>query len=357
MLTTQQISDIVGGQLAGKSDVQINAINKIENAKSGSVSFIANAKFIKYLKDTQASAIIIDSDFDITGIDTDNAVLIKVKDVYAALSKLLRYIEKENIETNGISPLAFVDNSVNTGDNVHIGAFSYISANAVIGNNVKIATQVFIGKNVKLGDNVCIYPGVKIYNNCIIGNDCIIHANAVIGSDGFGFKPNEKGEYEKIPQVGKVVIEDNVEIGANTVIDRATFGETVIHRGVKLDNLIQVAHNVEIGENSVIAAQTGIAGSTKLGKNLVVGGQAGFNDHIIVADGNKFQAKSGVLQNIKSTNGRYQGAPAIDYYTHMKASVIFKSLPELQKKILQLEKQLQELTEKSNNKDDEEKNH
>jgi len=342
MLTTKEICNLIGGKLEGNPDLEIYSINKIENAKTGSISFIANDKFKKYIKSSNASAIITDNSFNFVPNGHEYA-LIKVDNVYFALSKLLKHIEQDNIEKNGISDLSFISSKCTVGNNLSIGAFSYISDNAVLGSNNVIATQVFIGKDVKIGDNVRIFPGVKIYNGCEVGNDCIIHANTVIGSDGFGYKPNEKGEYEKIPQVGKVVIEDNVEIGANSVIDRATFGETMIHSGVKLDNLIQIAHNVEIGENSVIAALTGIAGSVKLGKNIVVGGQVGFNNGITVADGNQFQAQSGVLQNIKSENGRYQGSPVIDFYNHMKSSVVFKKLPDMQKRIALLEKQIEKL--------------
>lgn len=345
MLTTKEICSLIGGELEGSPDLEITTINKIENASKGSISFIADEKYSKYLKNTNASAIIVDANesFKVNGHDY---ALIKVENVYVALTRLLKHIETENIERKGISNLSFVSKNTKIEDSASVGAFSYISENSQIGKNTNISTHVFIGKDVTIGDNVNIYPGVKIYNGCIVGNNCSIHANTVIGSDGFGYKPNSKGEYEKIPQVGRVILEDNVDIGANTVIDRATFGETVIAKGVKLDNLIQIAHNVEIGENSVIAALTGIAGSTKLGKNNIVGGQVGFSDHITIADGNMFQAQSGIIQNIKSENGRYQGSPGIDYYTHMKSSVLFKKLPEMQKRISDLEKQIEKLTNK-----------
>ena len=343
MLTTKEISDLIGGTLEGNPELEIYSINKIENAKEGSITFIADDKYKKYFDTTLATAII--TDFSYNHIQNGHEyALIKVDDVYTAISKLLKHIEQEDIERNGISGLSFVAKNANIGENVSIGAFSYISDKCTIGDNTDIATQVFLGKEVRIGNNVKIYPGVKIYNRCEIGNNCIIHANTVIGSDGFGYKPNAKGEYEKIPQVGRVILKDKVEIGANTVIDRATFGETVIHKGVKLDNLIQIAHNVEIGENSVIAALTGIAGSTTLGKNIVAGGQVGFNGHINVADGNQFQAQTGVLSSIKTKNGRYQGSPGIDYYKHMKSSVVFKNLPDMQKQIKELQKQIEKLT-------------
>ena len=346
MLTTKEICSLIGGELEGSPDLEITTINKIENASRGSISFIADKKYSKYLKDTNASAIIVSANEPFTVNGHDHA-LIKVENVYVALTRLLKHIEQENIERNGISDLSYVSNNSKIDESASIGAFSYISDNVNIEKNTNISTHVYIGIDVTIGENVNIYPGVKIYNGCKIGNNCIIHANTVIGSDGFGYKPNAKGEYEKIPQVGRVVLEDNVEIGANTVIDRATFGETVISKGVKLDNLIQIAHNVEIGENSVIAALTGIAGSTKLGKNNIVGGQVGISDHITIADGNMFQAQTGIIQNIKTENGKYQGSPGIDFYTHMKSSVIFKKLPEMQKRISDLEKQIKNLTNKT----------
>ncbi len=348
MFTTKEISNIVGGQLDGDPDIEIFGINKIENSKPGAISFIADNKYLKYLDGSNASAIIINKNTKIKP-GNHNIALIKVDDVYFAVSKLLKLLEKDKIENNGLSDLSFIAQDAQIGEGVSIGAFSYISKNAKIGKNTSISTQVFIGKNVEVGENTIIMPGVKIYAGCKIGNNCIIHANAVIGSDGFGFMPNKKGEYEKIPQVGIVVVEDDVEIGANTVIDRATFDETRIHRGVKLDNLIQIAHNVEIGENTVIAALTGIAGSAKLGKNIVCGGQVGISTHITVADGSKFQAQTGVIQNIKKENGSYMGSPAIDYYNHMKSSVVFKRLPELQKKITELEKEIDKLKKTINN--------
>jgi UDP-3-O-[3-hydroxymyristoyl] glucosamine N-acyltransferase len=342
MLTTQEISDLIGGKLEGNPNLEIYSINKIENAKKGSITFIANDKFRKYFKNSDASAIITDNSFDFFPNGHEYA-LIKVDNVYFALSKLLKHIEKDKIDSKGISELSYISQDVKVGVGTSICAFSYLSKGVIIGENTNIATHVFVGKGVKIGNNVKIYPGVKIYNDCIVGNNCIIHANTVIGSDGFGYKPNSKGEFERIPQVGKVILEDNVEIGANTVIDRATFGETIIHKGVKLDNLIQIAHNVEIGENTVIAAQTGIAGSVILGENIIVGGQVGFNNGIKIANGNQFQAQSGVLQNISTKNGRYQGSPVIEYYKHMRSSVVFKKLPEMQKQISKLEKQIEKL--------------
>ncbi len=342
MLTSKQIAEIIGAQIQGNPNLEITTIHKIEDAKKGALAFVAREIFLKHLESTEASAIIIDKNFKFSLNGKDRAFLV-VDNVYHALSKLLKYVEEEKIERNGISELSFTSKASKIDDSVSIGAFSYVSDNTTIGKNTVIATQVFVGKDVEIGKNVSIYPGVKIYNGCKIGDNCIIHSNTVIGSDGFGFKPNENGEYKKTPQVGIVVIEADVEIGANVVIDRATFGETIISKGVKLDNLIQVAHNVEIGRNTVIAAQSGIAGSTIIGKNVIIGGQSGFSGHIKIADGSQFQAQSGVLKTIKEENGQYQGSPAIGFMNHMKSSLVFKKLPEIQRKINALERELEEL--------------
>ncbi len=349
MLTSKEISEIIGGELKGNPNIELTTIHKIESAKKGSISFVAREVFLKYLESTDASAIIIDKNFNFEPNGRADRAYLIVDNVYYALSKLLKHIEEEKIERNGISDLSFVSKDAKLAPNVSIGAFSYVSDNVKIGDNSAISTQVFIGKNVTIGENVSIYPGVKIYSGCKIGNNCTIHSNTVIGSDGFGFKPNEEGEYKKTPQVGIVVLEDNVEVGANAVIDRATFDETIIRKGVKLDNLIQVAHNVEIGENTVIAAQSGIAGSTMIGKNVIIGGQAGFSGHIKIADGSQFQAQSGVLQSITKENGKYQGSPAIGFINHMKSSLVFKKLPELQHKITTLEKEIENLKKLLNN--------
>ncbi|HHH53244.1 MAG TPA: UDP-3-O-(3-hydroxymyristoyl)glucosamine N-acyltransferase [Bacteroidetes bacterium] len=342
MLTTKEISNIISGKLEGNPDIEIYNIERIDHCKQGNISFIANEKYLKYLDDSKASAIVIGDNLAVKS-NKNNIPLIRVANVYAAVTTLLKLLEKGSIENNGISQMSYISSNASIEENVSIGAFSYVSDFAKIGANTLISTQVFIGKDVVIGNNVKIYPGVKIYNGCKIGNNCIIHANTVIGSDGFGFKPDEKGVYEKVPQVGIVTIKDNVEIGANTVIDRATFGETVIHDGVKLDNLIQVAHNVEIGKNTVIAAQSGIAGSTELGENIICGGQVGFGDHLKIANGSKFQGKTGILQNIKQPNKSFMGTPAIDYNNHVKSFIVFKKLPELQKKILELEKQIEKI--------------
>ncbi|MGE5356863.1 MAG: UDP-3-O-(3-hydroxymyristoyl)glucosamine N-acyltransferase [Deltaproteobacteria bacterium] len=342
MFTIKEISELIGGTVIGEPDIEITSVNNIENAGKGSISFIASEEYLRYLENSEASAIIVPDSLNLVFNGRDMNYIV-VENVYKSLALLLKAVENESIENNGINPLSYVSPDALLDESVAVGAFTYISEKAEIAKGVRIASQVFIGKNVKIGINTLIYPGVKIYNGCTIGNNCIIHSNSVIGSDGFSFKPDKAGVFEKIPHLGNVLIEDNVEIGSNTVVDRATFGSTILRKGVKLDNLIQVAHNVEIGNDTVIAAQTGIAGSTKIGQNVMIGGQVGFKNHLKIADGSKFQAQSGIIQDITEGNKLYQGSPAIDYINHMKSSLIFKNLPHLQKKLNELEKEIEKL--------------
>lgn len=347
MLTTGEISKLINGVLEGDAETLIYRVKNIENADVGSLSFIVNEEYARFLHSSEVSAVIVHKDF----IYNSNGIkhtLIRVDNVYTSLAKLLNVIENDGLSKNGISDKADISPKSKIGNNVSVGPFSVIEEDCVLGDNVVIGPNATIGKNVTIGENTKIYAGVRIYHDCIIGSNCILHANSVIGSDGFGFKPDDKGNFEKIPHVGIAVIEDNVEVGANTVIDRATFGETRIRKNVKLDNLIQIAHNVEIGSNTVIAALTGVAGSTKIGKNVMIGGQSGFAPHIKIADGSKFQAQSGVNGSIKEENKSFQGSPAIDFLNHMKSSVVFKSLPQLQKKVLELEKILEKLKNEVN---------
>ncbi|MEM6316327.1 MAG: UDP-3-O-(3-hydroxymyristoyl)glucosamine N-acyltransferase [Bacteroidota bacterium] len=330
------IAQLVNGVVEGDDALFITHPDKIEYAKKGAISFLANDKYEPFLYTTEASAVLVDKNFQPK--ETLQSTLIRVDNVYVALQQLLTWFEQTSHPERTISPLAFVSKTAKIGTNTAIGAFSSIEEAAEIGDNCLIYTQVFIGKEVKIGHNVCIYPGVKIYHHCEIGDNCILHANAVIGSDGFGFAPKSDGTFQKIPQVGKVVIEDNVEIGANTVIDRATMGATLIRKGTKLDNLIQVAHNVTIGENTVIAAQAGVAGSTEIGNQCQVGGQAGFVGHIHIADGTRVQAQSGVTKSIKQPNSKIYGYPAINYQDYLRAYALFRRLPDLEKRIRQLEK-------------------
>lgn len=342
--SAKRIAEYLNGEIIGDPDVVVDSFSKIEEGKEGSLSFLANPKYTPYLYKTNASIVIVDKDYP--NLDKIKPTLIKVANAYQAFASLLKlYDAVFSPEKKGIEEPAFIDETAKYGKDVYIGAFSYIGKNVEIGNNVKIYPQVYLGDNVKIGDNTIIRPGVKIYNDCVIGNNCTIHSGTIIGSDGFGFAPQESG-YEKVYQIGNVIIEDNVEIGANTTIDRATLGSTVIKKGVKLDNLIQVAHNVEIGEHTVIAAQTGISGSTKLGKYCMVGGQAGFVGHISIADEVKIAAQSGVEKTVKNPGEILQGSPAYNARQYQRSYVVFRKLPDLQKKIYELEKELQTLTQK-----------
>ncbi|MBL4654458.1 MAG: UDP-3-O-(3-hydroxymyristoyl)glucosamine N-acyltransferase, partial [Bacteroidia bacterium] len=278
-LTVQEICDLVKGSLEGDPNAVINKVSKIEEAQSGSVSFLANPKYIQHIYETKASAVIVNDDFELE--NPINTVLIRVKDAYQALSKLLAHFNSNELDKNGIDQQAFIDETAQIGEDIYIGAFSYIGINAKIGKNVKIFPQCYVGDNAVIGDNTVLFSGVKVYTNCEVGNNCTLHAAVVIGCDGFGFAPVTNGAFKKVAQTGNVILEDNIEIGANTTIDRATIGSTVIRKGVKLDNLIQIAHNVEIGKHTVIAAQTGIAGSTKIGEDCQIGGQVGFAGHLV----------------------------------------------------------------------------
>ncbi len=333
-VTTQKIADLLKGELVGSGDIPITELAKIEEAREGAITFLANPRYTPFVYTTKASAIVVSKDF--VPEKPIKPVLIKVDDPYSAFTDLLEWYNDTSAQRTGIEAHSFIHPSARLGKNVYIGAFTYVDEQAEIGNNVKIYPQVFIGANVKIGDNTILYPGVKIYHDCKIGNNCIIHSGAIIGSDGFGFAPNGTN-YKKIPQIGNVVIEDNVEIGANTTIDRATLGSTIIHSGVKLDNQIQIGHNVEIGENTVIAAQTGISGSSKIGKNCQFGGQIGIAGHLRIGDNVKVGAKAGVTRNVKDGEVLI-GAPAILADQFRKSSILFKKLPELYEDIKELKK-------------------
>lgn len=338
--TAQQIGVLLNGTVDGDPDVTVNQLAKIEEAKAGSLSFLANKKYEQYLYLTQASIVIINSDFVPSA--PYSCTLIRVSDAYSAFSILLEQYNTLKRDKAGIEQPSFIHPSATVGKNVYIGSFAYVGANAVIGDNTKVYPQVFIGDNVEVGDNNIIFPGVKIYYDCKIGNNIIIHSNTVIGSDGFGFAPQPDGTYSKVSQIGNVIIEDDVEIGANTAIDRATMGSTVIRKGVKLDNLIQLAHNVEIGANTVIASQTGVSGSAKISSNAIIGGQVGIVGHITVAKGSQIQAKSGISRSIEEENKKWAGAPATPYNQNMRAQIVFNRLPALERRIDELERKLQE---------------
>ncbi|MEZ4796647.1 MAG: UDP-3-O-(3-hydroxymyristoyl)glucosamine N-acyltransferase [Flavobacteriaceae bacterium] len=333
--TAAQIAGILEGNVVGDPEIEVSKLAKIEEGKEGSLTFLANPKYTPYIYTTKSSITIVNNDFEPDG--EISTTLIKVSDAYKAFSTLLHYYNQVKMNKVGIEQPSVISKSATYGDNLYLGAFSYLGDNVKIGNNVKIYPNTYIGDNVSIGNNVVIFSGVKIYSDCIVGNDCVINSAAVIGADGFGFTPNEKGEYNKVPQTGNVILEDHVDVGAATTIDRATLGSTIIRKGVKLDNQIQIAHNVEIGKNTVIAAQTGIAGSTKIGENCQIGGQVGIVGHISIGNNVKIQAQSGIGRNVKD-NEVLQGSPALSYGDFNKSYVYFKNLPKIVKQLDSLEK-------------------
>lgn len=334
--SVQQIALLIGGKIEGNADAVVSSFAKIEEASSNDLAFLANPKYEEYLYNTKAGVVIIGEDLVLKS--NVNTSLVRVKDPYASFASLMQTYQQMVAEKMvGIQDPSFIDKSAKIGEHIFIGAFAFIGENAIIEDGAKIYPQVYIGKNVSIGKKSTIHPGVKIYDNCIIGEGVIIHAGTIIGSDGFGFAPKKDGSYLKVPQMGNVVIEDNVEIGANTCIDRATMGSTIIRKGTKLDNLLQVAHNVEIGEDSVIAAQTGISGSTKIGKRAMIGGQVGIVGHITIAEGVKVGAKSGINGNVTEKNKALNGTPAFDHLASLRSLSVFRKLPALSKKIDEIE--------------------
>jgi UDP-3-O-[3-hydroxymyristoyl] glucosamine N-acyltransferase len=333
--TAEQIAGILEGKVVGDPNAEVSRLSKIEEGEEGSLTFLANPKYLNHIYTTRASVTIVNDTFEPeTEITT---TLIKVEDAYAAFSKLLEFYNQVKLNKSGIEPHSFITEGTKYGENLYLGSFSYIGQNVVLGDNVKIYPNSFIGDNVVIGDNVYIFAGARIYSETVIGNNCTIHSGTIIGADGFGFAPNEHGEYNKVPQIGNVVIEDNVDIGANTTIDRATLGSTTIRKGVKLDNQIMIAHNVEIGKNTVIAAQTGVAGSTKIGENCIIGGQVGIAGHLTIGDNVKVQAQSGIGRNIKN-NEVLQGSPTFGYSDFSKSYVHFKNLPKIVAELEELKK-------------------
>lgn len=342
--TAKQISEFINGTIEGDEDATVTELSKIENGTAGSLCFLSNPKYENFLYSTEASVVIVSADF--TPIHAIKSTLIKVADPYSAFSVLLEKYNEVASQLNsqsGIEQPCFIHPTAKIGKNVFIGAFSYIAENVEIGDHTKIQSQVFIGANTTIGTHGQVFPGVKIYNRTIIGNNVVIHSNAVIGSDGFGFAPLADGTYSKIAQIGNVVIEDDVEIGANAAIDRATMGSTFIRKGVKLDNLIQIAHNVDIGENTVVAAQAGISGSSKVGERSVIAGQVGIAGHLNIAKGSQIGAQAGVNSSIVEENKQWHGTPAQPYRDWLKASVIFRKLPDVQKQIAELENTISQL--------------
>lgn len=341
-----QIAMIINGKIEGNADAVVSSFNKIEEAKQGQLAFLANPKYEEYLYKTNASIIIINNSQELK--QDVSSTLIRVPDAYTAFATLLdRYQQLKTQQLSGIQQPVYIDATAKTGNNVFIGAFAYIGEKSLVSDGAKIFPQVFIGTNVIIGENSIIHAGVKIYNDCVIGKNVIIHSGTVIGSDGFGFAPQADGTFIKVPQTGNVVVEDDVEIGANTTIDRATIGSTIIKSGAKLDNLLQIAHNVEIGNNTVIAAQTGISGSTKVGNNVMIGGQVGIVGHLQIADGSKINAQSGVSKSIKTPNKVVTGSPAFDYTAALRSQALTRNLPELEQRIKELEKTVKELSEKN----------
>lgn len=342
-VTAKIVADFTQGELIGNPDEVITDVSKIEEGKKGTLAFLANPKYEKYLYTTQASVVLIGNEFQING--NIRPTLIRVANAYDAFTSLLEMYTKMLPEKKGIEQPSYIDASAEIGENVYVGAFSYIGPGVKLGNNVKIYPQSYVGDFTQILDNTVLYPGVKVYHGCYIGRDCTLHSGVVIGGDGFGFVQQPDQQYRKIPQVGNVVLEDNIEIGSNTTIDRATMGSTIIRKGSKLDNLIQIGHNVEVGENTVIVSQAGIAGSTKVGGNCQVGGQVGIAGHLKIGDNVKIGAQSGVSNSLKDGD-TVLGSPALAVTRQIKAMIVYKSLPEMSKRIAELEKELKKLTGK-----------
>ncbi len=335
--TAEQIAGILEGEIVGNANAEVSKLSKIEEGVEGSLTFLANPKYTPYIYSTKASITIVNRAFNPE--NNLNTTLIKVDDAYKSFSKLLEYYNVIKLNKIGIEEPSYIANSAIYGDDIYIGAFSYIGEHVKIGDNVKIYPGAYIGDNVIIGDNSVIFSGVKVYSETVIGNHCVLNAGCIIGADGFGFAPGENGEYSKVPQIGNVVLEDFVDIGATTTIDRATLGSTIIRKGVKLDNQIQIAHNVEVGKNTVIAAQTGVAGSTKIGENCMIGGQVGIAGHLTIGNNVRIQAQSGIARNVKD-NEILQGSPAIALTDYNKAYVHFKNLTKIVKDITDLEKKI-----------------
>jgi UDP-3-O-[3-hydroxymyristoyl] glucosamine N-acyltransferase len=339
--TARQIADLLKGKIEGKEDAKVSRLDKIEEGAEGGLTFLANPKYTSYIYSTKASVVIVDHTF--VAEQPVTSTLVRVENAYQSFVKLLEIYNQIQRDKKGIEQPSFVSTTATLGNDIYIGAFAYIGNNVKVGNNVKIYPQVYIGDNVTIGDNTTLFAGARIYSDCIIGKDCTIHSGTIIGADGFGFTPNSANQYNKVAQIGNVILEDHVEVGANTTIDRATLGSTIIRKGVKLDNLIQIAHNVEIGENTVIAAQTGIAGSTKIGKDCMIGGQVGIVGHITIADKVKIAAQSGIGSSITNEGEILQGSPAFGIGDYKRTYVVFRKLPALEKRIQELEQMIADL--------------
>jgi UDP-3-O-[3-hydroxymyristoyl] glucosamine N-acyltransferase len=341
--TARIIADFLKGEIDGNPDVVVNSVAKIEDGFKGALSFLANPKYEQFIYSTKSTVVLVNKDF--TPSAKIDATLIKVDNAYEAFASLLTLVEKSKPKKKGIHQTAVIESTAVVGSDVYIGPYAYIGENSSIGDGCSIYPHVYIGDSTVIGKNCVLNPGVKIYHECLIGNGCIIHAGSVIGSDGFGFAPQSDNAFMKIPQIGNVILEDNVEIGANVAIDRATMGSTIIRKGVKIDNLVQIGHNVEVGENTVMAGQTGIAGSTKVGKNCMFGGQVGIAGHLKIGDDTKIGAQAGIGSNVKECS-ILLGTPAIDSKQFIRSSVVFKNLPEINMKIRSIEKDLDALKNK-----------
>jgi len=341
--SAEQIAGILEGDIVGDKDSKVTGLSKIEEGKLGTLSFLANQKYEDFIYATNASIVIVNKSFEPQKALKSTCTLIKVDDAYACFAKLLEVYNQAIQKQPEIEKGSFISDKATVGKNVYIGAFTYISDGAVIGDNTHVYPNSFIGNNAKIGNNCKIFSGVNIYHDTIIGNECTIHSNVVIGADGFGFAPNSEGNYNKVPQIGNVILEDHVEIGAGTCVDRATLGSTIIKKGVKLDNLVQIGHNVQVGDNTVIAAQTGIAGSAKLGKNMMVGGQVGIVGHISLADGTLIGAQSGVPKTIRKEGTTLLGSPAYDADDYKRAYMGFRRLPQILDRLREVEEELKKL--------------
>lgn len=342
--TAAAIAGFLKGEIIGNPEIKVDTVAKIEEGHKGALSFLANPKYEQYLYTTESSIVLVNSDFVPTA--PVSATLIKVANAYEAFASLLTLVEQSKPKKSGIHPTAVIESGAVLGSEIYIGAYACIGESVVIGDGTRIYPHAYIGDNTKLGKSCTVYPGVKIYHECIIGNNCTIHAGSVIGADGFGFAPQSDNQFMKIPQIGNVVLEDNVEIGANVAIDRATMGSTIIRRGVKIDNLIQIGHNVEIGENTVMAGQSGVAGSTKIGKNCMFAGQVGIAGHLKVADGTKAAAQAGVAGDVKEPDTTIMGSPAFEHKHFLRTYIIFRKLPDLMAKVTYLEKVIESLKNK-----------
>jgi UDP-3-O-[3-hydroxymyristoyl] glucosamine N-acyltransferase len=338
-----QIAGILQGEVVGNPESTVNGLAKIEEGTLGALSFLANPKYEEFIYTTESSVCIVNRSFSPSKPLPSTLTLVMVDDAYACFAKLLDMYSQMTRKQAAIEQPSFISDSAKIGEGLYLGAFAYVGNNVKIGNNVSIYPNVYLGDNVVIGDGTVVHPGACIYNDCVVGKNCIIHSGVVVGADGFGFAPNEEGEFQKVPQIGNVILEDNVEIGSNTTIDRATMGSTIIRKGVKIDNLCQIAHNVEVGKNSAMAAQVGIAGSAKIGENVMIGGQAGIGGHLHIADGTKIVAQSGIPNSVKKAD-TLMGSPGIPIDDFKKSYFGFRKLPYILKKLQELEQRIKELT-------------